>query len=423
MAVSTDPYRLRTLTTVDEFALSFGVLADAFGDDFSDVALDRSRLVFEPDRNHVVEHSDDGPVATAGAYTRDVTVPGGTVAAAHVTLVGVRQTHRRRGLLTRLMRHQLNDVRRRGEPIAMLWASEGPIYQRFGYGLAAQRHSMTISTRDVGLTDPKASRARQPRDASPAGRLRDASPPEVRKDLQSVYERVLPTRPGWSSRDNHWWDLKVSDPPSLRDGHTATRALLFEGPAGVGGYALWRRKTISGANGPHGEIHVAEVIAATPDAYVALWRFLLSVDLTRTVRCRLGAADEPLRYLVGEPRALGVQVGDALWVRVVDVPAALSARRYAAGIDVVLEVTDDLLPGNAGRWRLTGNTDGATCAPTTDPVALSCDIADLGALYLGGTPLGALTAGGRVRELRPGAAAAAAAAFGWYRAPSALDTF
>jgi predicted acetyltransferase len=412
--VTTDQYHLRALETAEDFKLAFGVLSDAFGEDIPDAELERDRLVFEPTRDHVIEHEEDGMVANAGAYTRHVTVPGAIVPAAHVTLVGVRPVHRRRGLLTRLMTHQLGEVRDRGEPIAMLWASEGRIYQRFGYGLAGLRYSMSVDTREVRLA-----RAVAPG----AGRLRDASPAQVRKELQELYERVRAERPGWSSRDENWWSWRLFDDPGGRRGYTELRALLYQGPDGLDGYALWRRKDEWDENGPKGEAYVTELVAATPEAYVALWQFLLTVDLTRTVRYPFGAADEPLRYLVNEPRALGSRVSDALWVRVVDLPAALSARRYAAPVDVVLEVTDELLAGNAGRWRLVGDADGATCTATTEPADLSCDVADLGAAYLGGTSLAALAAAGRVSELRPGALAAASTAFGWQREPSALDIF
>ncbi|NJC86053.1 GNAT family N-acetyltransferase [Planosporangium mesophilum] len=404
---------MRTLESIDDFHAAFDVLRAAFGEDFPEAELEGNRLVFEPTRSHVIDH-DDGTVAHAGVYTREVTVPGGVVPAAHVTLVGVRPTHRRRGLLTRLMTHQLRQIREGGEPIAMLWASEGRIYQRFGYGLAGMRHLLTADKREVRLN----------RSADPAaGRLRDSTPEQARKDLQQVYERVRAERPGWSSRDENWWGRRLADPPSRRQGCTEWRALLFESHDGPDGYALWRRKGDWDETGPKGKVQVAEVVAVTPEAYLALWEFLFSVDLTRTVQYGFGATDEPLRYLVNEPRALGERVSDSLWVRVVDVPAALSARRYAAPVDVVLEVTDALLPDNAGRWRLTGDANGATCTATTDAADLACDVADLGALYLGGTALGALVAAGRVRELRPGAVTATAAAFGWQRQPSALEIF
>ena len=149
------------------------------------------------------------------------------------------------------------------------------------------------------------------------------------------------------------------------------------------------------------------------------------MDLTRQTSLWLGSVDEPLMYMVDEPRRLGSRVGDGLWVRVVDVPAALAARRYAAPVDVVLEVGDALLPRNAGRWRLRVIEDGsATCTPApADEPDLALDVADLGALYLGGTPLGALAAAGRVTELRAGALRGAGTAFSWHVPPTAIEVF
>lgn len=169
---------------------------------------------------------------------------------------------------------------------------------------------------------------------------------------------------------------------------------------------------------------MVEVVAATPEAYAALWDHLLTMDLTRTVRTSYGPVDEPLAHLVDEPRRLRARVADGLWLRIVNLPAALAGRGYAAPADLVLEVSDALLPQNAGRWRLRVGADGAaTCAPSTDPADLTCDIADLGAVYLGGTPLGRLVDAGRVRQLRPDAVRVAAAAFGWHRDPAPLELF
>jgi predicted acetyltransferase len=128
-------------------------------------------------------------------------------------------------------------------------------------------------------------------------------------------------------------------------------------------------------------------------------------------------------HMVDEPRRLGNRIGDALWIRVVDVPAALAARRYRCDVDLVLDVTDPLLPGNTGRWRLTGGSDSAACVRTDDPPDLACTVLELGAVYLGGTSLASLAAAGRVRELTPGAVYAASTAFGWHRMPHPTETF
>jgi predicted acetyltransferase len=407
------PLDIRT-ATADDFTALCDLLAVAFADDFPDDEREHDRLVFEPERNLLMVDGDT-IVGNAGAYTRELTVPGAvSMPAAHVTLVAVSPTYRRQGVLTRLMTRQLRDSREAGEPVAVLWASEGRIYQRFGYGLASTKLLLEIDIREVRLS---------PRAPAAAGRVRDAAPADARKDMALVYERVRPNRPGWSTRHEKWWDRVVDDPPSRRRGATARRALLFEGADGVDGYALWRTKAAWNSAGPDGEAQLQEIVAATPQAYATLWRFLLSVDLMRTVRYGYAATDEPLIHLVNEPRRLGARATDALWMRLVDVPEALVARRYAAPVDVVIEVDDALLPENAGRWRLRAVGDDVTCTPSADPADLVCDVSDLGAAYLGGVPLAALAAGGRVVERHQGALAAATAAFGWHRAPSAIEVF
>jgi len=380
------------------------VFLDTFDNEYDQV----ERAVFEPNRSLAIRDGEQ-LVAHAAAFTRDLTVPGATVPAAHVTLVGVVPTHRRRGLLTRLMQRQLAEVT---EPIAVLWASEGQIYPRFGYGLATRRVSLSIESREVRLPEP----------AEP-GQLRTVPVAEARPQLQRVYESVRPHRPGWSHRDERWWSYRLADPASRRRGGTERRVTLCEGGAGVTGYALWRTRSDWTTSGPNGEVSVDEVVTTTPDAYLTLWRFLLSVDLTRHAKLWLGGPDEPLLHLASEPRRLGAVLGDGLFVRIVDLPAALAARRYAAPVDVVIEVTDPLLTANSGRWRLSADDQKATCTRTDEPADLACGIGELGAAYLGGNSLAALSTAGRVRELRQETLARTATAFGWHRAPAGLEVF
>ena len=408
---ASDGYSLRTATQ-DDFELAQSALADAFSEDWEDDAREVERGPFEPARTLFAERA--GEVAgVAGAFTRDLTVPGGILPAAHVTWVGVRPTHRRRGLLTWLMHSQLADVRTRGEAVAVLWATEGRIYQRFGYGLATGR---------LALSADREVRLRQPADAA-EGRLRTIAVAEAPDVLSKVYDRVRAERVGWSNRDARWWDFVLADPPSRRDGRTAPRIIVHEGQSGVDGYAIWRIRPDWEWSGPKGVVNVREVVAANPGAYRALWRLLLDVDLTRTTEYGFAAVDEPLLHLVNEPRRLGGRLLDGLWVRLVDVPAALAGRRYAAEVDVVLEVTDAVLDGNAGRWRLTGGPESAACTRTDRPAGLTLDVGALGAAYLGGTSLASLAAAGRVTERVPGALARTSLAFGWYRPPSAIEVF
>jgi len=403
----TDELAMRTATADDWPGVS-GLMRTVFLSGSDNEREEVDRAVFEPERSLVVTDGD-AIVGHAGAFTRELTVPGAVLPAAHVTLVGVAPTHRRRRLLTRMMHRQLADVT---EPIAVLWASEGRIYPRFGYGHATQRVSFSLDNREVRLPE-----------GTGTGRLRTGDPAQLRSELRRVYESVRPTRPGWSGRNEQWWDFVLADPPGGRHGATALRAVLHEGPDGVDGYALWRAKGEWAAGGPNGEVKAEEIVAANPRAHLDLWRFLLSIDLTRTVSMWFSGLDDPLLYAANEPRRLGTALTDGLFVRIVDLPAALGARRYAAPVEVVLEVTDALLTRNAGRWKLAADGEKASCTPTDEPADLACDVAALGAAYLGGPRLAALAGADRVRELRPGSLAAASTAFGWHSAPAGIEIF
>jgi predicted acetyltransferase len=299
--------------------------------------------------------------------------------------------------------------------VAVLWASEGRIYGRFGYGLAAQNVIVRADRREISVTAPPA-----------PGTLRAGIPSDLLKELSEVYSRVLAGKPGWSSRDERWWRHLTSDPESRRQGATKTRAVLFENPDGeVEGFARYRIRPSWDDDGPQHEVNVIEVVAATPAAYAELYRFLLRIDLARSLVQGHASADDPLFHLVDEPRRLGARTGDGLWLRIRDLPRALTARRYAAPVDVVFEVTDELLPANAGRWRLRAGAGGAlvTCVRADGDPDFTLGIAELGAAYLGGTRLGALHLAGRVREHRPGAVAATSTAFGWPVAPYSIEIF
>jgi predicted acetyltransferase len=405
-------YSLRAATTADIDAFA-RVIRAAFAVTSEPDPADSIRTVIDPSRYTLAEF-DGQIVGTAGIFTRDLAVPGAVIPAAHVTGVSVAATHTRKGLLRRMMTGQLSTA---PEAIAVLWASEGRIYQRFGYGLASHNVTLRADRRELSIPGTA---------GAGTGTLRAAVPSEVRKELSEVYERMLPHQPGWSSRDDAWWGHLTTDPEKDRNGYTAARAVLYENAAGaVEGFTRFRVRNEWDDNGPKGEVNVLEVVAATPDAHAALWRFLLGVDLTRTIVKGLASPDEPVFHLVDEPRRLGAKIGDGLWVRIIDLPRALTSRRFAAPVDVVLDVTDDLLPANAGRWRLRVGAGGAlvNCAPTDAPADLSCDVTDLGAAYLGGTKLGALAATGRVQEHRPGAVAAASTAFGWHVTPTSIEIF
>src|SRR4029450_5980861 len=232
--------------------------------------------------------------------------------------------------------------------------------------------------------------------------------------LAPVLEGLRRYRPGLSGRDEQWWELRLQDLPEHRHGRTAREGLVHEDESGtVDGYAMWRGKFGSGPGGIANEISLEELVANDPAAYQALWSHLLSMDLTAKLDFGYAAVDEPLMQLVGNTEALQRRICESLWVRITDVERALEQRRYATNVDLVLEIADALLPDNAGRVRLTGDGEKARCERTDAAADLALSVTALGAAYLGGRSLAEFAVTGEVRELRPGALAAASAAFGW----------
>lgn len=412
-----DPYPIRPIAA-DEFTAYSTVLEHAFhGGPPTERELALTRGRFEIDRSLAAFDpalpAKAGPVGTAATYSFQMSVPGAIVPAAGVSYVGVLPSYRRRGILHSLMRRQLNDFAAGNEPIAALWASETPLYGRYGYGRASLQATFKFG-RGEGALAPHAP-------ADPALRLRLAQPDEVTAELAKVYDTVLAAQPGFFTRNDAWWASLLDDPEQDRKGFGPLRCLLAEDESGPRGYALY-----AGQGRWNSDIFLAdsilvvrELIAADPAAGAALWRDLLSRDLVSEFVARLRPADDPVLYQLLDPRRARLQVSDGLWVRIIDLPAALTGRRYSCELNVVLEVTDQLLPDNAGRWRLRagGPSGGATCERTSEPADVALDVRELGAAYLGGTRLGVLAAAGLVTELRPGTLATLSAAMSWDPSP------
>ncbi|MEU4656688.1 GNAT family N-acetyltransferase [Streptomyces sp. NPDC023723] len=405
---TTDPLDLRVLRR-DEWDRWYDTLLRAFGgvpEPAEERALFNSLTDF--DRSLGVWEGD-ACVGTAGAYRFRMSVPGGAeVPTAGVTMVGVAATHRRRGVLTSMMRRQLDDIRSWGEPLAALTASEPAIYGRFGYGAATFQVSAEIDTGRVRLSGPA---------GTDDVRLRYAAPAEVLEVCEAVYARLVPGRPGMLARQPGWERLGLLDPESGRDGASPLQCVVASRDGEVTGYARFRVRPGWGQGGAEGTVLLTDLEGLDPATRAALWRFLAGIDLTTTLSVRNRPADDGWQFQVSDLRRCVPRPRDVLYVRLVDVGAALAARTYRAPVDVVFEVEDAFCPWNAGRWRLAGNEKGASCVPASDPADLALSVRELGAAYLGGVSLTALGGAGRVRELRPGALAEAALGFGSDLAP------
>ncbi|MYS24740.1 Predicted acetyltransferase [Streptomyces sp. DvalAA-14] len=347
----------------------------------------------------------DGPemVGTAGAFTFSMTVPGGIpLTVPGVTMVSVQPTHRRRGLLTSMMRRQFDEFHGRGEPVAVLTASEPAIYGRFGYGVGSKQLHGTVDTVRTSFRRP-------------AGvervRFRLVSAAEGLAACEAVYARLVPGRPGMLARRPGWETRAALDPPSGRNGTGPLHCLLAEVDGEVRGYARYAVTGEWSSAGADETVRLRDVEALDPVTYAALWDFLASIDLTSRIHFTNRPADDPLQHLVSDVRRCQLGFRDGLHVRLVDVGAALAARTYSAPVDVVLDVGDAFCPWNSGRWRLTGDIKGAVCERTSEPAELRLSVKELGAAYLGGFGLAAMAGAGLVREERTGALAEASTAF------------
>ncbi|WMX47082.1 GNAT family N-acetyltransferase [Streptomyces roseicoloratus] len=366
------------------------------------------RELTEPERS-LGAWDGDRCVGTAGAFTFRLSVPGGNVVpAAGVTMVSVAGTHRRRGILTSMMRRQLEDVRRLGEPLAVLTASEPEIYGRFGYGVATHTVRAVIDTTRVRLTVPEGTDGISLRVTTPADALADA---------EAVYARLVTARPGMVERRPGWERVALLDPPADRDGASPRQCVLAERDGEVVGYAHYAIRPKWSWPGPDGAVVVHQLAGLDPLAEAALWRYLCSVDLTARVEIHSRPVDDGWQHLVTDLRRCEPTLRPVLFVRLVDVGAALAARTYQAPVDVVFEVEDAFCPWNEGRWRLTGDAKGAECVRTEDAADLALSVRELGAAYLGGVSLVSLAAAGLVRELREGALTEASVGFGSPVAP------
>ncbi|MFE1753896.1 GNAT family N-acetyltransferase [Streptomyces anandii] len=370
----------------------------------------------EMDRNLLALAADGRPVGTAGAYSFELTLPGPVlVPASGVTAVGVLPTHRRRGVLSAMMRRQLTELRGRGEVLSVLLASEALIYRRFGYGPATCTQRLTVPRHRAALTPPRArGTAGVSAAASDTGTVELLRRAECGEILEEVYDRYRRAQPGALSRPHRWWARGAGQPPvSAAPRHVAVHRGADGTPDGYASYSIGEPETLT----------VDETIAADDAVFTSLARFVLGHDLVTQIVFKHFPPGHPLRWQLADFRA-GQVSGDTdwLWVRLLDVPGALTARGWFTDGELVLDVDDPFL-GEYGRYLLTVRDGRADCVPTDRDPDLSLDVSDLGSVYLGGTTPSTLVRAGHIRAHRPGAAALADALFRAERDPHCLHWF
>jgi len=404
-------YRVRPCRSHEEFGAAVGAIGHYFGWVPSEEEVERFTKLLPLERMHA---AFDGKtiVGGAGVFPFELTVPGAVVQCAGVTVVGVLPTHRRRGVLTRMMRAQIDDVRERGESLAALWASEPTIYGRFGYGHASHTYEIRLPRVRAALrggTPPR------------AGAVRLVETAEALKTFPRIYERVRSVTPGMLSRTRDWWELRrLRDEPSRRPpGSGPLNLALHELDGRPSGYALYRIVQSEEDGEWKRRLRVVEAIGADDVATRELWRFLSELDWTDEIMAWLLPLDHPVQHLFARFDDLGLKVGSGLWVNLVEVGPALCARSYARDGRVTFELSHPFCPWNDGTWTL---ADGVAKRSTRRP-DLRVDATALGAAYLGGISFAELARAGLVEEAARGGLARADALFPSDRAPWCPEIF
>ncbi|MBK9036667.1 MAG: GNAT family N-acetyltransferase [Myxococcales bacterium] len=396
--------------TADEVPAVVACVLDVFGTDpaADPQVVERVRALVPLDRTFAA-FDGDAVVATTAAYDLRLTACGGTVAMGGLTIVTVRPTHRRRGLLRRLMTAHLADVRARHEPLSGLYASEASIYGRYGYGVAVESDELTLTGGD-DLFEPRPDRA-----------YVALSDDDALATLPTIYAEALATRPGMYARTHDWWRWRrILDRPQGRRGRSGRRHVVVRVGGVTRGYVVYRQHLAFEDGRPAGTVDVEELIALDADAEAALWRHLATIDLFPRVTFANAPVDSVAPWLARDHRRVTRRRRtDTLWLRVDDVAAALTARRYPIDGELTLAVRDD---GEPSRWRLTVTDGVAACVPAISAVDVTLDRAALGSIYLGGVAASTLARAGRITGA-PDAVARLDRLFAWPVAPWCAEQF
>ena len=391
-----DDIVLRSPVTDEELRRFYDPLELAFAEDFQEAGITAEKPFMERER---LINAFDGErrVAASGAFSMRLTIPGAIIPVSAITAVGVVPDMRRRGILRQMMDWLLADARAHDESVAILWASEAAIYQRFGFGM-----STVVSHFDVDRGRLVFRAPLPPRDDV---RIRMVDTDEAARIGELVYEQIRQVAPGSMDRPTlQWQTLLMADAEWMREGQGPKFRAVLEVAGEPRGYVVYRVKDDWSHRGPANVLTVVELLGLDPEAEQRLWQWIAGLDLMGSVIGRRGPVPHPLQQWLLEPRRLGLTVNDGLWLRFVDLATALAARRYIGPGSIVLDIDDEMFESNAGRWKLTVADDGtATVKRSTADPDLAIDVGALASTYLGTWRFLDLAAAGRVRECRPGA--------------------
>ena len=326
------------------------------------------------------------------SHELEMSIPGGSSAVAGVANVAVQPTHTRQGVMTRMMSRQLEDVYERGEPLAALFASESGIYGRFGYGVGTQHEFWQLDR-------PYNAYARK---YESPGSILFIEPQDIVERLPDVFQRSTANRAGVFQKPPHKWEEEARSPDALDPsprvrgrGRGGQFYAAYEEDGRLDGYVAYR------SNRP--SVVISELMAATREAAAALWRFCFDLDLMSVTEAIKRPLDDPLPWMLADPRRLQRTIRDGVWLRVVNVAAALEQRRYAQPGGLTLRVSDPFCSWNNATYELEGSVEGASCRPTSASPDITIDVSALASAYLGTMGLHSLYGAGLVEQHTVGA--------------------
>jgi len=351
--------------------------------------LDRSIAVF--DQGNIV--------GGAHSHKVEMSIPGATSVVAGVANVAVQPTHTRQGIMTMMMRHQINDVHERGEPLAALFATESVIYGRFGYGIGSVYERWSIERQYNAFARPHKS----------PGHMVFVDPVDIPKELPEVFRRSTVDRPGVFQRPLHHWERDSKAPEHNQGGQGGLFYAAYEDGGRIEGYVTYRTTGTT--------LVVNELMATTHEACAAMWRFCFDVDRVYVTEAVKRPVDDPLPWMLADPRRLQRTPRDGMWLRLIDVASALELRSYMQTGRLVLEIRDEICPWNARRFVLEGSPEGATCSASESSPDLVLAVSALASTYLGAVSFSTLSNAGLVDEHTPGALSRADRMFAVQRQP------
>jgi predicted acetyltransferase len=381
-------YRPITMDEYDRFDL---VVARGFSarPSSNPVIKDFSIRAFEPERS-IAAFDGEKIVGTSAALTLDISVPGNrSLPLGGIEKVTVAATHRRRGILTGMMRRQLDAHHERGIPLSALWPSESVIYGRFGYGISVSHEHREIDLRHTAFAHSPTLR----------GQMHFISKDDAKKVFTPIHETACREYPGMIGRNDVGWEAAITDPDGMQ-ASAPEQFFAYYAVEGVPtGYVMYRIHHNSVAGHDSNKVEVKELVANDDEATAALWRFCFDIDLASTLSASHGVStDDGLSWMLSDPRRLRRSTYDGLWLRLIDVPTALATRTYSEEGSLAIQVEDSFCDWNTGVWRIDGGPDGATCTATNDTPDISMSAADLAGIYMGGTKPSEIARSGRVVE-------------------------